>query len=609
MEGKTTTIIAIVALVAIILGGVALISIGQDNGGNSGNEGEVPSGGDSGSDDSGSSDITSAFSVNITCTKGTEGCYTITQSGSEYTITFSGITENTAYSISGEMTGNIIIDATDGSGNEFDFELDLEGFTINSTKNVPIMVIVGDEFELSAKNGTSNYVYDKRAAVSDTSDEKSGAIHCECDMTLKGKGSLYVESSNNNGIHGKKDLEVKNLYLYVNCVDNALKGDDSVTIVSGQLELYSKSGDGIKTEDSDVSSKGNQRGTLTINSDGDSATVVTIYAYCDGIDAAYDVVVEETASSIVLNIYTYLYAYSTTSSNVLGAAGGWSGGPMPGGNMSLSNMGGGPDSPGNPFANEGNSSKVSFSCKGIKADNAISIVSGTVTISSYDDGLHANKGTLDSATGTGNITISGGTVNIASKDDGMHADGTLTISGGTVEVTESYEALEGTKIVMTDGSVSLRCSDDGVNATGSGLTLSGGYLYVYAGGDGLDSNSGSIAFDGTNVFIVSTSGGNSAIDSDYSYTYTKGIVLAICPTGMTQEITSSSAYKNSGTSKTMSLSSGATVIAKVSGTVMAAIKMPVAMNNAVVVYLGSTSAELSTGSQSGLNDDGVYYKA
>lgn len=66
-----------------------------------------------------------------------------------------------------------------------------------------------------------------------------------CDLTHGGKGELIVISANNNGIHAKKDLEVKNLTLSVTCADNALKGNDSVDVIGGVITLVAKSGDGI----------------------------------------------------------------------------------------------------------------------------------------------------------------------------------------------------------------------------------------------------------------------------------------------------------------------------------------------------------------------------
>lgn len=68
---------------------------------------------------------------------------------------------------------------------------------------------------------------------------------------------LFRSPSNDKGIHTKDDLKVKNVALKINVYDDALRGNDSVKIESGDLELISRVGDGIKTSNSDVSSKGN----------------------------------------------------------------------------------------------------------------------------------------------------------------------------------------------------------------------------------------------------------------------------------------------------------------------------------------------------------------
>ena len=615
MNGKTVLVALLLAAIAI--GGAAVYMMGSSGNSNTSDDNgvsEVIATGDGTgttekddtSSSSGTEEITldtgeDSSAVNtgdlqIACESGTAGAYTITESDGEVTVTFSGITEATSYSISGTLNGCIVIEA--GS---FDFELVLAGVTITSSKNVPISITGDENVEISAKKGTTNYIYDNRSAVSD--EDISAAIHSDCDLKLKGKGKLVVVSASNNGIHSKDDLEVKNLTLYVTCADNALKGNDSVTITSGTIVLNATSGDGIKTSSTDLSSKGIQRGTVTVNTD-DGDTTLTITAYCDGIDAAFDVAMAETSGALTVDITAGVNASAstTTASSTSGWFGMWGG--RTGGN-SWGQMG--PDS-------SGNSNKADYSCKGIKAGNAVTITGGTISIDAFDDAIHVNSDDAmeSGVTPAGDVTISGGTVTIVSKDDGIHADGTIAITGGTVTVSGSYEGLEGASIEITGGIVSLRSSDDGVNATSGGLTLSGGYLYVYAGGDGLDTNKSAIRFNGTNVVIISTSGGNSAIDADYSYTYTKGTVLAICPYGMIQEITGSSAFKSYGTMKTIgTLSSGGIVSASVGGTQTVAVKMPASMNNAVAFYIGSSSATITTGSSVSvsLDDNGVYFRS
>ena len=607
MNSKIIAVVAVVVLVAVAVAAAVVMQNNQDSPVSDSptdtsriDDTEIDTGEDS--------SVTNDSEFIITCSKGTDKVWTESASNGETIYTFSGLTENSTYSISGNLTGSIVIDAGD-----YDLELDLEGVTITSSYNVPINIQSGDDIEISAKKDTTNYIYDKREEVSEN--DISAALYSKSDLTLKGKGKLVIVSDNNNGIHSTDDLDVKNLTLYVTCIDNALKGHDSVNITSGTIVLNALSGDGIKTTSTDLSTKGKQRGTVTINSD-DGDTSITIKAYCDGIDASYDVYIEETANNKVsLDIIAGTSANST-SYLITGARMGdpsGMGGPGRsmdwGGQQNDSWRQGGPDS-------DGNKNKASYSCKGIKADNEITIISGTIIIDSYDDSIHTNNdSTMESGVKpTGNVSIQGGTITLNSKDDAIHADGSLTVSGGTIDITSSYEGLEGTTITISGGNVSVISSDDGVNATatsGTGITLSGGYLYVYAGGDGIDSNSKSsregILFKGTDVVVISTSSGNSSIDTEAGYTYTSGKVLAACPTGMTQQVTQ---YLPSGSSvsKNMSLSKGSYLTVTEGGSTVAVAKIPVNISNGYVVYMNSGSATISTVTSTSLtlDDNGGY---
>ncbi len=310
-------------------------------------------------------------------------------------MTFSGITEDTVYLISGTLSGNIVIDV----GNDYDFKLGLNGISITSTRSAPIVCTSCDDLVIAAMSETVNTVTDGRQEQT-SSDAISSAVYSTCDLRVQGNGTLTVVSENNNGIHTKGDLTVRNLTLNVTCVDNALKGNDSVTIQSGRITLTAESGDGILTTSTDLNSKGVQRGTVTINSDkGD--TVLVINAYCDGIDAAYDVVIGETEGNTV-SVTIKTYTGATSSSSAARTGGGWGGNPRGG-------------SWGQPGPDSNKSASTSFSCKGIKADDQIVINSGTVTVNSYDDALHANgdvKIESTSSYGAGKVWINGGTVTL-----------------------------------------------------------------------------------------------------------------------------------------------------------------------------------------------------
>lgn len=232
--------------------------------------------------------------INVKCLSGTQNAFSL--SGS--TLTFTAINTETVYSISGKFSGNIVIDV----GDTYKFDLELHGLSLVSEAQCPIVILSGDEVSITAKKGFDSYIYDMRSADRLTADSSYPcAIHSEVDLEIAGKGALKIVSSESEGIYSKKDLQVKNLSLLVSSTDNSLKGKDSVEITSAQVTLISTVGDGIKTSNSDISNKGNQRGTVSI-----SDSKVDIYAACDGIDAAYNVLISGEASSVA--IYTDKYS-------------------------------------------------------------------------------------------------------------------------------------------------------------------------------------------------------------------------------------------------------------------------------------------------------------
>lgn len=615
---------------------------------------------------------------------GTENCYTV----SDNTLTFSNITGDSVYSITGTFYGNIIIDV----GENYKFELEMMGFKLTSYYECPITIESGDQVTLSAKKGTENYIYDLRDEVGE--EDISSSIYAMCDLDIQGKGELNIKSINNNGIHTKDDLNIKNLNLQVDCKDNALKGNDSVTIESGQIILIARTGDGIKTTNTDLSSKGNQRGTVTI-SGGD----ILIYAACDGIDAAYDVVINEDVATPVIQIYTdkyskyseevtttedsmyyirfssvayqysiryfnddtysvwynsssyktinagmnhyyyypitkpsgynymQLYIYSSSQeqgqsddyiacSDTLTVNHNYDTIALQNRNGSLSlgwtnystvtSMGG---------MNNGNTEKGDHSTKGIKADNAIIISSGTIQISSYDDSIHVNSdATLENGDSPlGNVTISGGTLSLYTNDDGIHADGILTLSGGVVVVACSYEGIEGKVVNISGGNISVIASDDGINGTstsGESIIISGGTLYVYAGGDGLDSNS-TASYDGLLIsggysVIISTGASDSSIDTERGYKYTGGYVLGISSSGgmSSESVNSSPSFSFIGSKSTLSLTKGNYLVVEDYVTV----ELPIGIN-ASVVFLGSTDVSIksTSSSKASFDSNGIYW--
>ena len=192
--------------------------------------------------------------------------------------------------------------------------------------------------------------------------------------------------------------------------------------------------------------------------------------------------------------------------------------------------------------------------KGMKAGTNLNIVGGTITVDAVDDALHSN----------GDLTIQGGEETLSTGDDGIHADGTVFIAGGDITILKSYEGIEGTNIEVSDGSVHLKAADDGININGGSsmnempgafnqtsptteteeieevdstkeegqLTISGGYLYVDADGDGLDSNTDIKMTGGTAIVYGPTEMMNGALDYDGTFIIEGGVLIASGSVGM-----------------------------------------------------------------------------
>ena len=535
----------------------------------------------------------------------------LTISGANVTITASS-----EISVSGESTsGQLAVNVDKTAEPEGKVVLNLEGLTLSNSSAAPIYVeAIGDEVQISAKNGTTNTISDGTSHTDTYVDSDgntntvNGAIFSRDDLKLKGKGTLIVNGNTEDGIVCKNDLKIWNGNITVNAADDGIRGNDSVRIGDPDAADYSSlsvtvntnngssGGDGIKTN-SDEDGKG----YVTIN-----GGTVNIDSYADGIQAEQTF----TMNGGELNITTYQGSNFTGSAS--GGNGGWGGG-----------MGG----------NDGNSNKTDISAKGIKAvgvyDEAgttwqsggdLIVNGGTITIDSSDDSLHCG----------GDMQLLGGSMTLATADDGAHSDHALTIgsTGGDydapyVNITKSYEGIDGVDITQNSGTVMVTSSDDGYNAAGGAdssgnnnsggwgqgswggpgggsssdggqtMTFNGGYAYVNAAGDGLDSN-GNIYFNGGYVFVSQTGGGNGPLDcgdSNNSITYSGGTVIAAGSSDMFETPSSYSFLS------TASVSAGQTItFTDASGNVLATFTLPngsaemvmCSQESSVTCYTGGT---------------------
>lgn len=427
------------------------------------------------------------------------------QSGSIYTISSAG-----TYEASGKLVGQILVNA----GEDDEVVLELNGATITYSNDSPIKAVQAGKLEISAKKDSGNIVTDSRSdKTTDNESVGEGAINAKCDLKLKGAGTLVVTGNYNNGVHTTKDLTIQKETLKVTALNNAIKGKNSVTIESGIVQAYCSKGDGIVTEESDLTSQGNQKGAITIN--GGQVYVETLH---DALESSYDIVIDQLDSEVptTLNIKT-------------------------GSNSSY-----------------GKSSFTKTSEKGLKAENEIKINNGSVLIAASDDAVHVNYGTAlgNGSKGAGNLTVNGGSLEVAAGDDGLHSDNNLVVNGGVVKVTGAKEGIEGNYITFNGGETYVYGNDDGVNCSKKSFktcsfTMNGGYLDVaVARGDtdGIDSNGDVYIKDG----IIVTRGGydeagnmSTGLDVDGTCQMTGGTLIAF--NGLETTPTTSSGILYAGT--------------------------------------------------------------
>lgn len=167
----------------------------------------------------------------------------ITASGNKLLIGSAGV-----YVFSGSMAdGQILVTAAETETVEFIFN----GVMLGNSENAPVFFVSGDKLKIELAEGSTNILSDARtyqymavASYTEADSVPKACLYGRDDMTIKGNGTLYVTGNYNNGIHTKADLIINDSpTIYVNAVNNAIKGKGSVRIKEGGT-YYLRTGDG-----------------------------------------------------------------------------------------------------------------------------------------------------------------------------------------------------------------------------------------------------------------------------------------------------------------------------------------------------------------------------
>ena len=489
-----------------------------------------------------------------------------TVDGSVITITQEGV-----YAVSGTLKDGQIVVNADGAK----VQIVLMGADITCSNAPAIYVENAKKVFLTLAENATNTISDGANYADITDGAPDAAIYSKDSFTINGNGSVVVNGNYHDGITSKDDLVIAGGNITVNAVDDGIKGKDYVAVADGNITINAK-GDGLKATNATDAGMGFvyiQGGTLNITAEQ------------DGIQAETELIAEGGNVNIVSAGGTSNAKAHTNNDMMGGGFGGGMGGfkrgewsqddtqqdgtqPTPPDGQIPSDFaqGGNPPTPpdgqtppdGFPSENTAYVENIagmmnlmdtnvsdttntatddtSISTKGMKAGTLLYIGGGSFNVNTADDALHSN----------GDLYVAGGEVTLSAGSKGIHADAKAEISNGSVNITESYEGIEAKDIVVSGGTVNLVSSDDGFNASdGSAegargnavsctLTISGGNVYVNAGGDGLDSNGDLLVSGGIVVVDGPTNSGNGALDSNSSLQCTGGLLVAVGASGMAE---------------------------------------------------------------------------
>lgn len=478
-----------------------------------------------------------------TCTVEVGNEVSVIGEGASYQSGVLSITDGGVYSLSGAIpNGYVYIDAGDEN-----VKLILNGFSVNNGSGAAIYCYSAKNLYIELAEGTENVLTDGSAYSfegqneSSAENEPNAAVYSKSDLIFCGSGKLSVTGNYALGIRCNDDLTVESGNITVSAATTGIRGSDSVTVEGGALAVTAGK-DGIKSTNTDEADKG-----YVLISGG----ALEISAGEDGIQAEHALSV--TGGEVIVT--------TTGEVDAGGNDGGWVWGS----------------------AND-SSSESDASSKGIKSGGAMTILGGKVEVSSTDHCVHSAD----------TLNISNGELFLSSsKGKGISAHGNLTVDGGKINVLNSTEGIESkADLTVNGGEITICATDDGMNCGGGSdrfnfsygenqastdvsqthnMYFKGGYVYIDAAGDGLDSN-GNIEVDGGTVIVNGpTDGGNGALDSgdrNCTITVNGGLLIAVGSLGMaeapgsgsTQNSLSISASVNEGDTFAVQSSEGKNIV-------------------------------------------------
>ena len=439
---------------------------------------------------------------------GTKAAVTVAGNIAQYlAVSVNGAHVNIAQSdeLAEEITYTLSGSSNDGEfymSGSYKATMELNGLNLTNTNPVSSGAAVhiqnGKRIKVKVMDGTTNTLVDC------ASGSQKGAFYVKGHPEFSKSGVLNVVGNLKHAIKTGEYIELKEATLNVtSAAGDGINCSQYFLMESGTINLSGLTDDGIQcdiddtevgptgeTADHEDEDSGNiyiEGGMITINTAGKAAK---------GIKSEGDIYVKAGTINITTtghgkwddeDLKTKAAACLGSDAKVV----------ISGGTLTLTSTGAGG--------------------KGINCDAEFELSGGDVTIVTKG-ALYYHNGTTENTNYTGNTDNVNSDYYSSSK--GVKADGAITISGGKISVATAGRNAEGieskTSILISDGEVTVNSYDDGINVGGDGsdLIISGGYVYSRAmNNDGIDGN-GNVYVKGGLVFAIGSRDPEVAIDAN-----------------------------------------------------------------------------------------------
>ena len=413
------------------------------------------------------------------------------------------------YTLSGASTNGEF--STEGS---YKATIELAGLTLNNPSGAPLNIQNGKRINLSVKKNTENILSD---AASGT---QKSCIVCKGHLELKGKGVLNVYGNAAHGIYAKEYVELKNCTVNVLSAEkDGINCNQYFIMESGSLNISGVQDDGVQVSYKDETNRdGEDTGSITV-SGGTIGMKITGTA-AKGLKAEgginvsggtlditasgggkWDSDESKTKSSscvsadgdIVIDGGKFTLENSGSGGKGINGNGTLK---MNGGNVKITTTGGmfaytnGTEYPNYTGNTDRLSSNYKSSPKGIRIEGDIEINGDTISVSTTGNGaegieskalLTINSGTVvvsaydDAINSSSHMYIKGGDITVVSSgNDGLDSNGNMYISGG---------------VIKAFGTRSPECGIDANEEENYSVIFTGGTLLAVGGGNSVPSTS------------------------------------------------------------------------------------------------------------------------